>query len=515
MHIEPIKVEKKKKKNVNWLLVFIILISIIVMIIIGLIVYIKAVRLDVYIDGKRIQVDSNLFIINEETNKVYVSIKDIAKYVGYESHSGEYKVYSEDPTKVYVESKNETASFFLNSTTVSKVEPDSNNDYQNYTISEPVKMINDKMYVISDGFEVGFNISFKYDPASNKITIYTLPTLVSSYYKKVSNYGYEEASNSFNNQKAVLYGLMICQKTKGKYGVLDLKGNEIISPKYSDIEFIEYTQELTVKNSQNKVGIIHTNGENKIEVAYDEIKILDKDLALYIVKNDNKYGVIDENEKFIIHMEYDSIGIDTSKFPSNNIANQYLLFGNAIPVRQNDMWGLFDITGEQILKVEYNGFGCTTAKVAGKVVNNLLAIPEYKAIVVNKGNYFGVVDYTGNVLIPFGLDSIYSITYAGEDTYSMVYYEKTYDVIEYLDRIYKKNKEMGNEESSSSNSSSNGSKSSSSSSVKSTSSSSASSSSSSSNASASSNLNTNSNTNSSASSSSQNTSSSAANSNNT
>ena len=466
MYIEPIKVENKKKKKTNWLLVVTILVALIIVVIISLLAYLKSTRLDVYINGKRVQISPDIFLVDETTNKVYVSIKDVAKYVGYEAHNGEYKVYSEDTTKAYVESEYETASFFLNSTTISKVEPDSNDDYQNYTISEPVKMINNKMYVISDGFAIGFNISFKYNVRSNAVTITTLPALVASYSKKVTAYGYEEMSESFNNQKAILYGLMVCKKSTGKYGVVDLKGNEIISPKYSNIEFIEYTQEFTVTNSQNKVGIIHINGENKIEVAYDEIKILDKDLSLYIVKNDSKYGVIDEKEKFIVHIEYDSIGIDTSKFPSNKITNQYLLFGNVIPVKRNDMWGLFDITGKEILKAEYNGLGCMNAKISGKVVNNLLIIPEYKAIVVNKGNYYGVVDYNGNILIPFGLDTIYSVTNAGEDTYSMVYYEKTYDVIQYLDSIYKKNKKTeSTEETSSSESSSSSSNSSASSSA--------------------------------------------------
>ena len=376
MHIEPINVGNKKKKSINWLLVLIILIIIIILTIIGLLIYLKSNSLEVYIDGKPIKngktITKDAIIIDND--KVYFSIKDIAKIMGYESHKGEYKTFSEDPNKIYVDSSNETASFFLDSTTISKVKPDSNEDYQNYTISEPVKMLNNKMYVISDGFEIAFNAKFKYNSKKNTIQINRLSKLITSYSTFAGKHNYEEMSDDFNNQKAILYGLVVCKKESGKYGVLDIYGNEVISPKYNKIEFVEYTQEFIVTNAQNKVGIIYKDGSNKIDVAYDEIKVLDKNLSLYIVKKDNKFGVIDNKERFIIHIEYDAIGIDTTKFPSNKISNQYLLFDNAIPVKQNNMWGLFDVKGKQILKPEYNQLGCTTAKIEGKAVNNLLII---------------------------------------------------------------------------------------------------------------------------------------------
>ena len=63
---------------------------------------------------------THLFL--QKTGKIYVSIRDIAQYVGYEAHNGEYKIDVEDTNKMYVEAKDgtETTSFFLNSTTISK-----------------------------------------------------------------------------------------------------------------------------------------------------------------------------------------------------------------------------------------------------------------------------------------------------------------------------------------------------------------------------------------------------------
>ena len=90
MYIEPINVDNKKKKNVNWLLILIIFITIIIFVIMGLIFYLNSTKLEVSINKNKISIGKDIakdtFIIDKENNKVYISIKDIAKAVGYESH---------------------------------------------------------------------------------------------------------------------------------------------------------------------------------------------------------------------------------------------------------------------------------------------------------------------------------------------------------------------------------------------------------------------------------------------
>ena len=52
--------------------------------------------------------------------------------------------------------------------------------------------------------------------------------------------------------------------------------------------------------------------------------------------------------------------------------HSYLLYDNAIPVKQNGQWGLYDIKGNLILPIEYDGFGCIAGTSSDKTLNNIL-----------------------------------------------------------------------------------------------------------------------------------------------
>lgn len=482
----------KNKKILNLVIICIVVVLVISACLIGAIYYLNLKQqkaLKVYVDEQKISFKEDTFIMSND-GKIYVAIRDIASTLGYDVHNGEYKVNSEDDTKCYVENSNETASFFLDSNKVSKVAPNSKDEYTDFTISEPVIKQNNKLYVVSDGIEIGCNVKFSYDANTNTIKIYTLTYLVNHYNNKIISYGYKGIDTSFNNQKAILYNMFVVQNSNEKYGVIDINNNEIIGCKYDKMEFNESNQEFFVTNALSKVGIILANGTNKINieydeinvlnkekglyivknnnkygvidkdgntkinVAYEEIKVLDNDLGLYIVKYNNKYGVIDEKDKQVIYWEYDAIGIDTKSFATDEIENPNLLFDNAIPVKKGTKWGLFDIKGQQILECEYDSFGCITTGITDKVVNNALIIPECECIVVCKDKKYGIIDKDGNLLVQYLLDNVYSITSQGKNTYYMSFEhngeEIEYEVVWYLEQmgLYKpkKENEVSNEE---------------------------------------------------------------------
>ena len=453
MNIEGVE-DKKTKKNKT---TTIILISIILLIIgiIAVAIFMIAVQdmvLKVYIDGKLVTLKDNVIIIDKDTNKVYVSIKDIAPYLNYEAHNGEYKIFSEDTNKCWVNTKKETASFFLNSNKISKVYPDQTLDYEEYRISDPVILKNNKLYVTSEGIQIGFNSTFVYDEMQNTIKINTLPNLVEKYTTTMKGYGYSGVNSDFNNQKAILYNLFIVKKSNGLYGVVDSKNQEIISSKYQNMLFNENTQEFSVKSTTNKVGIVTKTGETKIDLLYDTITVLDKDLGLYVVKTDNKYGVIDSKGNSVIYAEYDQIGVTSRTFSADNINNKYLLFENMIPVYKDKKWGAFDKNGQLIVPVEYDTIGYTSTRVGSKVVNPLLIIPRYKAVVFGRRNeeekniYYGIFDYTGKQLIPVKLDNAFSTTSEGQNTYYMTYNGKETTIDSYIDKyVLPQNEEKTNE----------------------------------------------------------------------
>lgn len=431
------KKEKKPRNKVMTIISVLIVITVLIVIaIIILMMQVEKNKLSVTVDGKKVTINEDTFLFAENSGEVYVSIQDIAPLVGYEAHNGEYKVNAEDTSKMYVEAIDgtETTSFYLNSRLINKVPPESDADYESVQMGAPVVETNGRLYVSAEGFSQGFNSVFHYDKTLNTIVIQTLPYLVEYYRDNIANYGYDELSEEFNNQKALVYGLIVASKeTTGNFGVINATTNrEVISPRYKNIQFIEGAEEFIITNSSDKVGIAYASGETKINVQYDNIKMLDSKRGYYLVQSLSKYGVINSSEELVIHIEYDKIGIDTSEFPSDRIANQYILYDTIIPVCLNEKWGLFNINGEKIAEPEYDTIGCINDNLTDKVVNNALTIGNSKVIVVSKDGVYGGISTKGDLLLPLMFQYIYSLTSGGQTTYYMVRNDKTYYAMELI-----------------------------------------------------------------------------------
>ena len=438
--------QKKDKKLMKIITVIIVILLLVSVALGGLIYYLKIKQFKFIVNGKTItNYSSDLFEFQNE--KMYVSLKDIASIVGYEYKNGGYKQYTEDTDKCYLECVNEVVTLERDSNKIYKTAPD-DLDYTYYNIKETVKRINGKLYVNAEDLGIICNLQINYYNDKNRVNINTLPYIVNYY---TVNYTNSSLSN-FNNQKALLYGLMIVQSVDNteknqynediRFGVNNLKNEEIVGLKYTNIEFIEGSQEFIVTTPEKKVGLITKDGDTRVSPQYDALKQIDKDRNLYLATNNKKSGVIERNGKILIYLEYDQIGVNKTQFPSNDIKNKYILFNNAIPVMRDKKWGLFDIDGKEILPVDYDSMGCVVRTSSDRSLNNILVIPEIEGIVIgkefptennNKTMYYGVVSSTGQILIPTGLDTIYSVITSGQETYTMVYLGNSMDLIEYIE----------------------------------------------------------------------------------
>lgn len=449
MEIIGTNMAQKENKNKKVMIIISIFIVLLLLISIGLFIsiyYLKSQQFKFYVDGTESSksMTSDLFVYDGDT--VYVSLKDVSTLIGYKYYKGGYKQYTEDTTKCYLESTNEVTTFEKDSDKIYKT-PTDEVDYTYYTIEEPIKMINGKLYITSKGLSTACNLQMAYSQEQNQIVIYTLSYLTNYY---VTQYSDAAIQNNFNNQKALLHGLLVVQSADNteksideksvRYGIHDLNDEEIVGMKYTDIEFIEGTEEFIVTTEEEKVGIIASTGETKITPQYDALKQIDKDLNLYMATSNGKSGVIEKNGKILIYLEYEQIGVDTSKFPTNDIKNKYILFDNVIPVMQNSKWGLYDVKGNMILPVEYIGLGCVSKTSTDKTLNNILVIPEIEGIVIckqydvdsKKYEYYGIVNSRGKVLVEPALETIYSVTSSGQEEYTMINNGNSYDVIAYI-----------------------------------------------------------------------------------
>lgn len=434
-----VKKDESPKKAARIILAIIVILFILLIALIICIAILKKQELKIYLnDVSNIKLKEVL--IFQDDGKIYIPIKAMATYLGYESYNGDYDNKSEEASKCYVQSEKEVANFVLNSDKIYKLNLTKNSNYDYVYIDEPVRAINGNLCTTPDGIEKAFNISFSYDDASRTVRIYTMDYLISYYSKAILNYGYVEISDDFDNQKAILNNMLIVKKdtSKNLYGVIEASsGNVILEPKYNKITYIPMTGDFLVANEKNKLGIMSKTKETKIDISYDNIELIDSDSNLYIVKKENKYGVVDVTGKTKIYIEYDQIGIDNTKFEKNEIKNKYLLLDKLIPVRKDKLWGLYDKNGNQVVECMYDSFGYIASN--NKEAQNLLIIPNYDLIVICKDKKYGLINTSGIEVIRPQTDDIYMTISAGNKNYYINYNNQTTDAIKFLDSIGIKN----------------------------------------------------------------------------
>jgi len=432
------KEEKKKKKTTGIILGAIIFVVIIIIAIVSYLIYIQNTTLKVFLDGKESQKIRQMLVI-ENDGTIYLPIKEVASYLGYDSYNGEYSDKSESSSKCYVQGKdgNEVANFSLNSNKVYKLDLSSGTENYEYEyFKKPVKAINGVLYASSEAIEKGFNIGFNYDEDKNRIYIYTLPYYVQSYSPKVLDYNYTKLSETFANEKTILQGMLVVEKgehTDKKVGVIDLNGNAILEPKYDSITYLPDIGDFLVETKE-KFGIISKDKRTKVEIIYDSIELMDSDSGLYVAKKGNKYGVIDLNGKIKIFIENDEIGMDISKFEQNNIKNKYILAENVIPARKDKLWGLYDKSGKLIVDFKYDSFGFIDK--TNKDALNLLVIPNYNVIVACKDKKYTLLNSIGQELFAAPVaDDIYMTISEGQRNYYISVNNGVMNVKDYFDKI--------------------------------------------------------------------------------
>lgn len=424
--------EKKKVKKIGTaLLISIIIVILLILGVVMAIVYYKSMQLGIFINGVASPI-SNTTVITEDSGKMYISIRELSKRLGYSYYNGTYGTASEDNRKGFVqnETDEEVAAFEMNSKKIYKTLLNNNaknNEYDYLYIDEPIKFINGNLYTTIEGIQKIFNSDINYNPKNNKIIIRTLDNLEQYYTSIVANYGYNQLDERFYNTKAIISKMLIVRNNSGKYGVIDLNGNVIIGAKYDDITYIETTNEFLVENNK-KVGIVNNLGKTKISLEYEELKLLDNDSGLYLAKLNNKYGVLNKQGAIIVYIEYDSIGIDKTLYKESDITNPYLLYNNCIPVEKNKKWGIINTAGKTILPTDYDSIGCVVSTSQNRTANNAILLPDYEGIIIGKNvredsqnrKTYAVINPIGDTIVGFGgIDSIYYITENGKDIYQI------------------------------------------------------------------------------------------------
>ncbi len=158
----------------------------------------------------------------------------------------------------------------------------------------------------------------------------------------------------------------------GKYGLINFKGKEILSPEYTNIYALSGTEKSIVIEKEGKKGIFTTvSNDIVVEPKYEEIySINNNNENGYIVKNpESKYGLISNDKKVILEEKYEEI--------KNVESKEYFV------VKENGILKIVDKNAQTILD---SGF------------DSIEKINSDQFIIIKNGKY-GVVDRLGNTVI--------------------------------------------------------------------------------------------------------------------
>lgn len=162
----------------------------------------------------------------------------------------------------------------------------------------------------------------------------------------------------------------------GLFGLVNATGNIIIEPQYSDIQGLtdEYTNGYIVRNSENNYGVIGVNKDQILECKYSDIKhVYGNDM--YVVKENGKWKVISKDGTTNTEISYDDVTSINS---------------NCMIIKSKDKYGISGIDKTEKVKAEYQ--------------NLEYVFSDY--YIAKKDNKYGVINSQNEALVPIEYDTL-------------------------------------------------------------------------------------------------------------
>ena len=220
---------------------------------------------------------------------------------------------------------------------------------------------------------------------------------------------------------------------KGKYGLLDYKGQEVLGCIYDTIFSIN--PDVKVLKQNNKYGIIEYNGNKITEIDNDEIKFKPDciNTKIIAVKKGQSWGIIDLKGNALIPFEYDDIASIDSHNAVVGKSSKYGLIdsiGNfSVELKYDTIYyhfeesdislielnrciGLVNSQNKVVTDCDYNCEYLTFRSIEGRTPrikapqNGYIRFEKFQAD-ANKSKLYGMVECeTGKEVIPFEYDNM-------------------------------------------------------------------------------------------------------------
>lgn len=197
-----------------------------------------------------------------------------------------------------------------------------------------------------------------------------------------TEYNKIEAISNYDENNNLWYEKNVLKVEKdGKWGIIDIKGKEIVKPEYEEIIAIKGIENAILLKKDENYGVVDNEGKIIVDVKYKEITSLGEDnKSGYIVKDDTGlYGIVGSFKNEILPCKYEKI----EKVYGNDM---YVIV-------QEGKQKIVNSKGEEIIT---DGFD----KVA-----SILKTKE-KGFVYVKDEKYGIMTFPGEVTIEAQYDNL-------------------------------------------------------------------------------------------------------------
>ncbi len=240
------------------------------------------------------------------------------------------------------------------------------------------------------------------------------------------------------------FGFAIMQR-KGKVGMLDNRGVEVVPPQYDDVKVLDSKLVSVMENGEWQV--MNMKGKVVLPAGYDRVEVLkgDSTESVYLAfKLDEKWGIVDDEGASVAKPQYDEIVV-LENVPAHvkglyfqtrkeNLLGLLLPKGkellkpsveeiwvyneNLVFFKKDLRWGAIDMLGREVLKPVYKHFSRISDQFIKLVANNspslfslvynkLVSEDAFEAfypfsdeyVLCKKNRSLGLVDHCGSVVL--------------------------------------------------------------------------------------------------------------------
>lgn len=226
-----------------------------------------------------------------------------------------------------------------------------------------------------------------------------------------TNYEQIEAISSVDDNGTLLYDNKVLRvENGGKYGLINMEGNEVIPCEYDEITALQGLENTIIVSKQGSYGVVDNDGKTILPVEYAEIQNLGDEASQgFIVKNtEGKYGIVDISNGQVLDMNYEGIskihqgdyyvvtengkqkvikkdGTESLNGDYDEIVAILKNPENGVIYKTGEKYGIMNLSGETTINANYDD----------------LQEAKTGVFIARTGENYGIIDLSGETLVEF------------------------------------------------------------------------------------------------------------------